>query len=179
MGRGWVPGDFPGNTADKRYLDTIFPDRPVFIRDRDGHQSLANSKALALAGVTRDTPNPDDGVVVKGPDGEPTGLLKAASQLVSQHLPPVTAEDTYAILMDEMQTAPRYGSPRCRTRAKAAHRQRARGRDARLAGETLKVRYRAAVPCVKGRDAGAVSPNGASSARTCRARWSRTGSSSA
>ena len=39
MGRGWVPGDFPGNIADKRYLDTIFPDRPVFIRDRDGHQS--------------------------------------------------------------------------------------------------------------------------------------------
>ncbi|MFO1394512.1 MAG: amidohydrolase [Steroidobacteraceae bacterium] len=151
MGRGWVPGDFPGNTADKRYLDAIFPDRPAFIRDRDGHQSLANSKALALAGVTRDTPNPEDGVVVKGPDGEPTGLLKeAASQLVSEHLPPVTAEDTYAILMDEMQTAPRYGLTSLQDASEGGLTDNERAAVMRaLANGELKVRYRAAVPCEK------------------------------
>ena len=151
MGRGWVPGDFPGNTADKRYLDAIFPDRPVFIRDRDGHQSLANSKALALAGVTRDTPNPDDGVVVKGPDGEPTGLLKeAASQLVSEHLPPVTADDTYAILMDEMQTAPRYGLTSLQDASEGGLNDNERAAVMRaLAERTMNVRYRAPVPCEK------------------------------
>ena len=151
MGRGWVPGDFPGNTADKRYLDAIFPDRPVFIRDRDGHQSLANSKALAMAGVTRDTPNPDDGVVVKGPDGEPTGLLKeAASRLVSAHLPEVTREDTYAILMDEMQTAPRFGLTSLQDASEGGLNDNERAAVMRaLAERTLLVRYRAAVPCEK------------------------------
>ncbi|MFO1406344.1 MAG: amidohydrolase [Steroidobacteraceae bacterium] len=149
MGRGWVPGDFPGNTADKRYLDAIFPDRPAFIRDRDGHQSLANSKALALAGVTRDTPNPEDGVVVKGPDGEPTGLLKeAASRLVSEHLPPVTAEGTYEILMDEMQTAPQFGLTSLQDASEGGLTDNERAAVMRALKErALKVRYRAAVPC--------------------------------
>ena len=52
VGRGWTPSDFPQNAAHKRYLDAAFPDRPVLISDRDGHQSLANSVALRLARVT-------------------------------------------------------------------------------------------------------------------------------
>ena len=58
------------------------------IWDRDGHQALVNSRALALAGITRDTPNPPDGLIEHEPDGEPTGLLKeGAKALVSELLP--------------------------------------------------------------------------------------------
>ena len=93
VGRGWMPNDFPGRVADKRYLDEIFPDRPVVIRDRDGHQALANSRALELAGVDRDTPDPADGQVVRDASGAPTGLLKeAAASLVTGRLPELSAD---------------------------------------------------------------------------------------
>ena len=56
LGDGWGPSDFPGLQPHRRHLDAAFPDRPVLITDRDGHQVLVNSHALALAGITRDTP---------------------------------------------------------------------------------------------------------------------------
>jgi predicted amidohydrolase YtcJ len=110
VGRGWMPTDFPGRTAHRRYLDAIFPDRPVVIRDRDGHQSLANSRALELARITRDTPDPPDGWIVRDAEGEPTGLLKeAADNLVLDLLPPLSVDDTYALLLDELVSAASLG----------------------------------------------------------------------
>jgi hypothetical protein len=110
VGRGWMPTDFPNRTADRRYLDAVFPDRPVVIRDRDGHQALANTPALKLAGITRETPDPPDGRVERGPDGEPTGLLKeAAASLVTQLLPSLSVDDTYELLLQELATAASLG----------------------------------------------------------------------
>ena len=110
VGRGWMPTDFPDRTADRRYLDAFFPDRPVVIRDRDGHQALANTPALKLAGITRETPDPPDGWIVRGPDGEPTGLLKeAAASLVTGLLPPLTTDETYQLLLEELATAASFG----------------------------------------------------------------------
>jgi predicted amidohydrolase YtcJ len=65
---------------EKRYptkhdLDPISPDNPVFIK-RVFQMGVANSKALELAGITRDTPDPEFGVIDKDLDGEPTGLLR-------------------------------------------------------------------------------------------------------
>jgi predicted amidohydrolase YtcJ len=151
MGRGWTPGDFPGNTADKRYLDQIFPDRPVYIRDRDGHQALANSRALAIAGITRDTPDPEDGIVAREPDGEPSGLLKeAAAGLVSKFLPPMTADDTYALLLEEMENAPRVGLTSLQDASEGGLTDNERGAVLRAIKEgKLQVHYRAAVPFEK------------------------------
>jgi predicted amidohydrolase YtcJ len=52
VGRGWTPSDFPGNAPHRRFLDVAFPGQPVVLTDRDGHQSIANGRALALAKVS-------------------------------------------------------------------------------------------------------------------------------
>jgi len=110
VGRGWMPTDFPGRIAHRKYLDAIFPRRPVVIRDRDGHQSLANSRALELARITRDTPDPPDGHIVRDEHGEPTGLLKeAADNLVLDLLPPLSVDDTYQLLLEELAAAATFG----------------------------------------------------------------------
>ena len=59
LGRGWDYAMFGAAALpDKKYLDELFPDRPVFLEGYDGHTYWANSKALALAGITHDTPDP-------------------------------------------------------------------------------------------------------------------------
>lgn len=73
-------------------LDRAAPDHPVMITHNSGHMSVANSAALALAGVTRHTPAPAGGAVEKDAAGEPTGLLlETAQDLVRRHIPPATA----------------------------------------------------------------------------------------
>lgn len=109
-GRGWTPDMFPGNTAHKRYLDAAFPDRPMVLTDRDGHQTLSNSRALALAGVSAETREPAGGAIIRERDGTPTGLLQeTASTLVRRMLPDLTADDVYAALRYEMHRAAALG----------------------------------------------------------------------
>src|SRR5437870_10381701 len=65
----------------KELIDQYTPNTPVFVNRLDGHMALANSLALRLAGVTRETKDPDGGVIVRDPKtGEPTGVLKDAAQ---------------------------------------------------------------------------------------------------
>ena len=110
VGRGWTPSDFPQNAAHKQYLDAAFPDRPVLITDRDGHQALANSVALRLAKVTAATKDPAQGVIERGAGGEPTGLLKeSASGLVSRLVPPPSAADIARRIHEETQAAASHG----------------------------------------------------------------------
>jgi len=93
LGRGWDYAMF-GSAAlpDKKYLDELFPDRPVFLEGYDGHTYWANSKALSLAGITRDTPDPPNGIIVRDPaTHEATGALKeAAHNLVAKAAPELT-----------------------------------------------------------------------------------------
>ncbi|HVQ36186.1 MAG TPA: amidohydrolase [Pyrinomonadaceae bacterium] len=64
----------------KELIDRYTPNTPVFVNRLDGHMSLANSAALKLAGVTRETKDPDGGLIVRDPKtGEPTGVLKDAA----------------------------------------------------------------------------------------------------
>ena len=110
LGRGWGAPDFPDNQPHRKYLDAVFPDRPVVLRDRDGHQSLANSKALALANVTASTPDPERGQIDHDATGELTGLLKeAASSLVSRLIPAVSAAEVATALDREMSRAASFG----------------------------------------------------------------------
>src|SRR5437868_5676229 len=89
---GWHESILEEGRMPTRYeLDKVSPDNPVFI-PRGGHVITVNSKALELAGITKDTPNPDGGVIVRDEKGEPTGvLLENATYAVRKILPPPPA----------------------------------------------------------------------------------------
>jgi predicted amidohydrolase YtcJ len=101
LGRGWDYAMFGAAALpDKKYLDELFPDRPVFLEGYDGHTYWANSKALTLAGITRDTPDPPNGIVVRNPaTHEATGALKEAAQgIVAKAAPELTRAERLAAL---------------------------------------------------------------------------------
>ena len=105
-GHGWGYSAFPNQTVDKKYIDAVVSDRPVYVSERDGHMGLANSKALQIAGVTSKTPDPPNGHIMKGKDGEPTGEFKEAAQgLIFSRVPPRSMEDEYQSLLAHMDEA--------------------------------------------------------------------------
>jgi predicted amidohydrolase YtcJ len=78
----------------KELIDSFTADTPVFVNRLDGHMALANSLALRLAGVTRQTADPPGGVIVRDKSGEPTGVLKDAAQsFVWKVAPPASFAD--------------------------------------------------------------------------------------
>ncbi|HLL76791.1 MAG TPA: amidohydrolase [Pyrinomonadaceae bacterium] len=81
MGGDWDHERWPGAPLPtKELIDRFTPDTPVFVNRLDGHMALANSVALKLAGVTRETKDPPGGLIVRDPrTGEPTGVLKDAA----------------------------------------------------------------------------------------------------
>ena len=90
-GGGWSMDSFPGGTPTKEVLDRIVPDRPVYLPNRDGHGAWVNSRAMELAGITRETPDPPDGRIERDDAGEPSGTLhEGAMDLVENVMPPVT-----------------------------------------------------------------------------------------
>jgi predicted amidohydrolase YtcJ len=96
QGMGWVYNIFgEKGLPDKKLVDEVVPDRPVYLAAYDGHTALANSKALQLAGITRETPDPPSGIIMRDPaTGEPTGVLKeAAEQLVARVIPQPTRDE--------------------------------------------------------------------------------------
>jgi predicted amidohydrolase YtcJ len=110
-GMGWLYSTF-GAVAlpDKKFLDEVVPDRPVYLQAYDGHSSWANSKALALAGITRETPDPPGGKIVRDAKGEATGALKeSAGDLVAKVTPKPTHEERLAALRLGMHEANKFG----------------------------------------------------------------------
>lgn len=101
VGRGWLYGSFPGGLPTREQLDAVVSDRPAYMDCYDGHTGWANSKALALAGITRETKDPADGLIVRDPEtGEPTGALKeGAKTLVEAKIPAPAREARYALLL--------------------------------------------------------------------------------
>ena len=83
----WNPPHLP----TKELVDPVTPNTPVFVTRYDGHESLANSFVLKLAGVSKDTPDPPGGTIVRDDQGNPTGVLKDAAQnYVYKVMPPLT-----------------------------------------------------------------------------------------
>jgi predicted amidohydrolase YtcJ len=82
----------------KELIDRFTPDVPVFVNRSDWHMALANSLALKLAGVTRETADPPGGIIVRDPQtGEPSGILKDAAQsFVWKVKPPASFEEKVA-----------------------------------------------------------------------------------
>ena len=93
LGGGWSEWLWPEANPGKAQLDALFPDRPVYLESSFGHAAWVNSSALALAGVDRRTKDPPDGVIERGPGGEPSGTLRdSAMLLVKSGLPARTLE---------------------------------------------------------------------------------------
>lgn len=117
LGRGWYYDVFkPARLPTKQILDEIFPDRPLALTCFDGHSVWVNSRALALAGITRETPDPVQAGVVVGSivrdavTGEPTGVLKeAAMALVRRVIPEPTREEKLEYLRRGLKEANRHG----------------------------------------------------------------------
>jgi len=92
------------------WIDAQTQDNPVLVTRYDGHMALANTVALRLAGITRDTPTPAGGTIVKDVAGNPTGLLKdAAMSLVFRVIPPETEEQLLRSIHAAMAEARRFG----------------------------------------------------------------------
>jgi predicted amidohydrolase YtcJ len=102
QGRGWDEGKL----AERRLitakdLDAVAPDNPVFLTQTTGHYGVANSAALRLAGVSKDTRDAAGGTIDRAADGTPTGVLKeGAMSLVRRLIPPRTAAETEAGIRD-------------------------------------------------------------------------------
>jgi predicted amidohydrolase YtcJ len=112
LGGGWLMSVFgPGGSPSKTILDELVADKPVFLTSADGHSGWANSRALEIAGVTRDTPNPVDGIIDKHPEtGEPIGSLQeGAMSLVRQHIPAETMADRQQGIRYSRDMFHRYG----------------------------------------------------------------------
>jgi predicted amidohydrolase YtcJ len=80
-------------------LDAAAPEHPAFISHVSGHMAVANTRALSLAGITGNTPDPPGGAIERDGHGEPTGLLKeAAQELVKRVLPPYSLAEVEGAL---------------------------------------------------------------------------------
>ena len=110
VGRGWDQNlwevkDFPTKAA----LDSIFPDRPVYLSRVDGHAALVNQAALDIAGLTSETVI-SDGIIVKDDDGALTGILvDGAASRVSKHITPLSKELVAGFINDIEQDCFRTG----------------------------------------------------------------------
>lgn len=112
-GRGWsYPMFGAAAIPDKKLLDDIVPDRPVYLEAFDGHTWWANSKALQLAGITQQTPDPPGGVIGRDPaTGEPTGVIKedTANDLIERVIPEPTREERLQAIRFGLKEANRFG----------------------------------------------------------------------
>jgi hypothetical protein len=97
LGAGWSLDLFDGGIPTRAQLDALVPDRPAYLVNRDHHGAWVNSRALDLAGITRDTPDPSDGRIERDAGGDPVGTLQeGAMTLVERVVPPVSREDRLA-----------------------------------------------------------------------------------
>jgi predicted amidohydrolase YtcJ len=103
----WDKKDLP----TKELIDEVVPVTPVFVYRFDGHMGVANSAALKLAGITKDSKSPNGGLIVKDPvTGEPTGILKDnAIDLINPAIPTPTTEEYEAAITRALQEAREQG----------------------------------------------------------------------
>ncbi|HSK73845.1 MAG TPA: amidohydrolase, partial [Pyrinomonadaceae bacterium] len=110
LGRGWDHTLWNNRLPTRQDLDSIAPENPVFLQRVDGHIAWANSLALKMAGVTKDTKAPEGGEIVFDEKGEPSGVLKETAQgLVGRIVPQPTAEETLKGIELAVEQAKRYG----------------------------------------------------------------------
>jgi predicted amidohydrolase YtcJ len=110
IGGGWELPLFPNANPSKELLDQIVPENPVFLEAADGHSAWVNSKALALAGIDRNTKDPARGRIERDENGEPTGTLReAAISFVARYIPAPTESDYVEGLRRALKLANSFG----------------------------------------------------------------------
>ena len=110
-GRGWNQENWKlGRFPLASELDAVVSDRPVWLERVDGHAGWANSRALKLAGITKSTPDPVGGKIMRDANGEATGVLDdAAQELVAKVLPQQTEAEGRVMLDRALQEIARVG----------------------------------------------------------------------
>ena len=93
LGRGWLYAAFPGGMPTAAQLDDVVPDRPAWMGCFDGHTGWANTLAMRMAGIDRETPDPPAGLIVRGADGAATGAFKEGAQALIDAVVPQPTED--------------------------------------------------------------------------------------
>ena len=102
----WNPPSLP----TRQLIDAVTPQNPVFVSRLDGHMALANSLALKMGNVTRATPDPPGGTIVRDANGEPAGVLKDAAQsFVDRVIPSASTEERVAAAKAGLAEAARFG----------------------------------------------------------------------
>jgi predicted amidohydrolase YtcJ len=111
LGGGWPLSAFPDGNPSGAMLDEIFGDRPAFFNDAFGHNAWVSSRALQMAGIDSNTPDPPQGVIVRDPvTGRPTGTLRdSAMILVETLIPEATEEERYGGLLTGLEEANKLG----------------------------------------------------------------------
>lgn len=114
----WITGGYwdhekweTKNLPTKEMIDEVVPNQPVFVERLDGHMGVANSYALNMAGITKETESPEGGLIVKDPvTGEPTGVLKDnAMSFIYDIIPPATFKENYDAALAALNEAKRLG----------------------------------------------------------------------
>ncbi len=105
QGRGWNQVQWPTNAfPTAASLDQHFPDTPIFLSRVDGHAGWANSKAMQLAGIDKNTPSPVGGEIIKNANGEPSGVfIDNAMDLIYTKIPALSKAEQKAALVNAMQ----------------------------------------------------------------------------
>ncbi len=111
QGRGWDQNRFAdGQFPTHEQLSAAVPDHPVNLVRVDGHAALVNTAAMRAASLTSGTADPDGGRILKGDNGQPTGvLIDRAQGLVSRVIPAVSRAETRQSLLDAQQEMHRWG----------------------------------------------------------------------
>lgn len=107
LGGGWDRNLWPDPRFPTRHhLDRIAPDNPIALDSKDLHSVWVNSRVLELAGITRDTPDPEGGEIERDEHGEPTGILKEnACTMLRNVLPVLGREETIRALREAIARA--------------------------------------------------------------------------
>ncbi len=111
QGRGWNQTQWPSNAfPNAKSLDKHFPDQPVWLKRVDGHAGWANSKAMALAGITKATKSPEGGDIIRDKNGMPTGVfIDNAMALIDNSIAPLTIKQQKAVLVKAMDALASFG----------------------------------------------------------------------
>lgn len=107
VGGNWDHENWKSRTLpSKELIDAFTSSTPVFLDRLDSHMALVNTRALQIAGITRDTPDPNGGVIVRDSNGEPTGIVKdSARELVAGMIPKPSEDECIFDLKRAMKHA--------------------------------------------------------------------------
>ena len=99
-GTGWDRAAFDGESPNRKLLDEISTEIPIFIRSYDQHSAWVNSKALEISGIDKDTPDPEGGLIERDENGEPTGtVVDMATNAVEENLSPISVEEEKELIL--------------------------------------------------------------------------------